>query len=63
VLGKTAGKDAAAGKLTFVSLFGLEAARRRAREEADAAVAALEPFGPEADRLREVARFVVERTF
>ena len=63
VLGKTAGKDAAAGKLTFVSLFGLEAARRRARDEADAAVAALAPFGPKADRLREVARFVVERTF
>ena len=63
VLGKTAGKDAAAGKLTFVSLFGLEAARRRASDEADAAVAALEPFGPKADRLREVARFVVERTF
>jgi geranylgeranyl pyrophosphate synthase len=63
VLGKTAGKDAAAGKLTFVSLFGLEAARRRARGEADAAVAALEPFGREADRLREVARFVVERTY
>jgi len=46
-----------------VSLFGLEAARRRARGEADRAVAALAPFGPEADRLREVARFVVERSF
>ena len=63
VLGKTAGKDAAAGKLTFVSLCGGAAARRRAREEADAAVEALEALGPEADLLRGVARFVVERSF
>jgi len=62
-LGKTAGKDAAAGKLTYVTLFGLEAARRRARGEADRAVDALSPFGHEADPLRDLARFVVERTF
>ena len=61
-LGKTAGKDAAAGKLTFVTLYGLEAARRRARAEADRAVDALSPFGHEADVLRDLARFVVERT-
>jgi geranylgeranyl diphosphate synthase, type II len=61
VLGKTAGKDAAAGKLTYVKCFGLEAARRRARDEADGAVAALGAFGHEADALRDVARFVVER--
>ena len=62
-LGKTAGKDEAAGKLTFVTLYGLEAARRRARAEADRAVDALSPFGHEADALRDLARFVVERTF
>jgi geranylgeranyl diphosphate synthase type II len=62
VLGKTAGKDAAAGKLTYVKCFGLEAARRRARDEADRAVAALGMFGHEADGLRDVARFTVERT-
>jgi len=62
-LGKTAGKDAAAGKLTFVTLYGVEAARRRARAEADRAVDALSPFGHEADPLRDLARFVVQRTF
>ena len=62
VLGKTAGKDAVAGKLTYVKCYGLEAARRRARDEAGRAVAALGVFGHEADPLRDVARFVVERT-
>ena len=63
VLGKTAGKDAAAGKLTYVTLYGAEAARQRARAEADRAVDALKPFGHEADWLRDIARFVVKRTF
>jgi geranylgeranyl pyrophosphate synthase len=63
VLGKTAGKDAAAGKLTYVALFGLDAARSRARAEAERAVDALSVFGHEADALRDIARFVVERTF
>jgi geranylgeranyl pyrophosphate synthase len=40
-LGKTAGKDAKAGKLTYVSVHGLEAARAIARHHSDAAVAAL----------------------
>ena len=61
-LGKTAGKDAAAGKLTYVKCFGLDAARVRARAEADRAVDALSVFGHEADWLRDLARFVVQRT-
>lgn len=61
-LGKTAGKDQAAGKLTYVGLYGLEAAKSRAFAEADRAIDALSVFGHEADRLRDVARFVVERT-
>jgi geranylgeranyl diphosphate synthase type II len=40
-LGKTAGKDAKAGKTTYVKLHGLEASRRHAREQSDAAKAAL----------------------
>jgi geranylgeranyl pyrophosphate synthase len=40
-LGKTAGKDAKAGKATYVSVHGLEAARRIARERSDSAIAAL----------------------
>lgn len=61
-LGKTPGKDAAAGKTTFVSLLGVEGAKRRAREEADTALAALSPWGPEADPLRLLARYCVTRT-
>jgi geranylgeranyl diphosphate synthase type II len=62
-LGKTAGKDAAAGKLTYVKCYGVAAARARARAEADRAVDALGVFGHEADSLRDLARFVVQRTF
>lgn len=40
-LGKTAGKDAKAGKTTYVKLHGLDASRRFAREQTDAALAAL----------------------
>ena len=61
-LGKTAGKDVAAGKLTFVALYGLDAARRRARAEADSAIDALAGFAHEGDWLRDLAKFVVERT-
>jgi geranylgeranyl diphosphate synthase type II len=60
-LGKTAGKDAARGKITYPAVFGLGESRRRARELAAEAVAELEPFGAEADLLREMARYVVER--
>jgi geranylgeranyl diphosphate synthase type II len=63
VLGKTAGKDAAADKLTYVKCYGLAAARLRAHAEADRAVDALGGFGHEADWLRDLARFVVHRTF
>jgi geranylgeranyl pyrophosphate synthase len=63
VLGKTAGKDAAAGKLTYVRLFGVDAARRRAGAEADCAIDALAGFGHEADWLRDLARYVVERAY
>ena len=60
-LGKTAGKDEAAGKATFVSLLGVERAAEQARLLADQAAAHLSSFGPEADPLRALARFTVER--
>jgi farnesyl diphosphate synthase len=60
-LGKAVGKDAAAGKATFVDFLGLEEARRRAGQLVDDAVAVLEPFGEKADLLRDVARYIVAR--
>jgi farnesyl diphosphate synthase len=60
-LGKTAGKDEAAGKATFVSLLGLERARTQSLMLSGQAAAHLESFGPEADRLRDLAAWVVAR--
>jgi farnesyl diphosphate synthase len=60
-LGKTPGKDAAAGKATFVSILGLERARAQADLLARQAAAHLEPFGEAADLLRQAAKFVVAR--
>ena len=59
--GKALRKDAAAGKATFVSLLGLTGARARAAELVDDAIAALAPYGPRADTLRDCARYVVSR--
>jgi farnesyl diphosphate synthase len=60
-VGKATGKDAAAGKATFVSLLGIAAARQKlARLEAEA-IAALEPFGSRASMLQEAARFMSRR--
>lgn len=59
--GKAVGKDAAAGKATFVSLLGPERAREQARMLVDQAIAHLGQHGAEADLLRDLARFVVER--
>jgi geranylgeranyl pyrophosphate synthase len=60
-LGKTAGKDAAQGKITFPAVYGLEDSRRMAREQGSLAHAALETFGPEARRLHEIADLIVHR--
>ena len=60
-VGKKVGKDADAGKATFVSLLGIPEARNRAARLAERAVSHLEIFGEKADLLRDVARFVVER--
>ncbi len=60
-LGKTAGKDAASGKATYVTLLGVERAQRQAEMLAEQAVAHLEQFGPRADRLVSLAKFVVSR--
>jgi len=59
--GKALRKDAAAGKATFVSLLGVERARTQARMLIDQAIAHLAGFGEEADLLRAIARFAIER--
>jgi farnesyl diphosphate synthase len=60
-LGKTAGKDAKDDKPTYVSIIGLDASRELAAQLRRDAHAALEPFGPRAQRLAELADLVVNR--
>jgi farnesyl diphosphate synthase len=60
-LGKAVGKDAAAGKATFVSLLGIDRAREQARSLVEQALDRLAPFGEEADLLRDIASYVVNR--
>jgi geranylgeranyl diphosphate synthase type II len=60
-LGKTAGKDSATRKATYVSVHGLERARGLARELLEQALAALAPLGPRGALLAALARLVVER--
>jgi len=62
-LGKTAGKDAAQAKPTYVSILGLARARELAEELRAEAHAALASFGAKAARLRELADFIVLRRF
>lgn len=60
-MGKATGKDADAGKATFVSLLGMDEAKRRADALVTEACDALSVYQAEADILRETARFVVAR--
>ena len=62
-LGKTAGKDAANNKPTYVSLLGARRARELAQELRADAHTALADLGAPAARLRQLADFVVERAF
>jgi farnesyl diphosphate synthase len=59
--GKRLRKDADAGKATFLSLLGPERAREQCRMLTEQAVQHLHSYGAEADLLRQLARFVVER--
>ena len=59
--GKRVGKDAQAGKETFVSLVGPERARQQAQMLVDQAIQHLHAFGAEADLLRDIARFAIAR--
>jgi farnesyl diphosphate synthase len=59
--GKALRKDAGAGKQTFVSLLGADRAREQARMLVDQAIGHLAQHGAEADLLRALARFIIER--
>jgi geranylgeranyl pyrophosphate synthase len=60
-LGKTAGKDAQQGKITFPAVYGLEVSHRMAEEECARAHTVLEHFGGRAARLNELADLIVHR--
>ena len=62
-LGKTAGKDAANNKPTYVSLLGLAQAKQMAKQLRQQAVDSLSGFGERARRLTELADFIVQREF
>jgi geranylgeranyl diphosphate synthase type II len=60
-LGKTAGKDAAQGKITFPAVYGLQRSHVMAEEQLAHALKAVERFGERATRLRELADLIVHR--
>lgn len=60
-LGKTAGKDTAAEKATYPALFGIDESLKKADALVESAFASLEGFGPRAETLKALARFLVER--
>lgn len=60
-MGKATNKDAGKGKNTYPGLIGLDASKAQAKTELSAAIGAIDSFGPRADGLRSLARFVVER--
>ena len=62
-LGKNTGSDLSKRKVTYPSLFGLDESKRRAKELMELAIDVLNPFGPEADPLREIARFTIAREY
>jgi geranylgeranyl diphosphate synthase type II len=60
-LGKTAGKDVSAEKVTYPALFGVDESLKQADALVNAALAELDSFGQGAETLKAIARFLVER--
>jgi len=60
-MGKTPGKDAAAGKATLVALYGMDKASHLLTEKTAEAQDMLSPFGAKADILRAAAHFIAYR--
>ena len=63
VLGKDVGSDEARGKATYPALLGLKTARQRARDLRDLALDSLVDFGAAAEPLRQIAHYIVDRSF
>ncbi len=61
-LGKTAGKDLQAQKVTYPSLWGIEESQNQAQQLIAAAIAQLEPFGDKATPLKVLAHYITSRT-
>lgn len=61
VIGKPVGSDEKNHKSTYVTLTSLDEAKKLAQETVEEAVAALKDFGPEADFLRELVSYLVDR--
>ncbi|MFJ5447176.1 polyprenyl synthetase family protein [Methylobacillus methanolivorans] len=62
-LGKTAGKDAESNKPTYVTILGIDQAKRLAQELLDDALAPLAAYGDAAQQLKQVAYFITQRSF
>ena len=60
-IGKPVGSDEGNNKATYPKLFGLDASRKMAHEEVGVAIDSLVNFGPAAEPLRSIARYIVER--
>jgi geranylgeranyl diphosphate synthase type II len=60
-LGKTAGKDQATEKATWPAVYGIEQSEHDAAQLIEEAFAALDPYGPRADGLKSIARYLVQR--
>ena len=60
-LGKTAGKDTAAEKATYPSLFGNDESLKKAAVLVETALRSLDSFGPKAETLKTLARYLVDR--
>jgi geranylgeranyl diphosphate synthase type II len=59
--GKRAGRDEELQKVTYPAAVGMANAKRKAKELLDESLTALNPLGPAADPLRQIATFIVER--
>ena len=60
-LGKTQGKDQDNNKPTYPAFLGLEGAKQKARDLHEQAIESLGPFGPEADLLRDLSLYIIQR--